>query len=196
MEDLEKLIDSLGFKKQIHLEEMPSIDLYMDQVIQLFDQAFSQTRRNEDEKILTKTMINNYAKGNLFFPVKKKKYTREHLILISLIYQLKGSLSITDIKGVLSGINDGVTKGDLDLEAFYSAFLSLSTENERNFREEARKRKEAAEKEIEFMQGGDKELETVLLIASLVNMSNMYRRLAEKLADLLQEEGPDRRGNN
>ncbi|WP_409273529.1 DUF1836 domain-containing protein [Neobacillus sp. SCS-31] len=196
MEDLEKLIESLGFKKQIHLEEMPSIDLYMDQVIQLFDQAFSQTRRNVDEKILTKTMINNYAKGNLFFPVKKKKYTREHLILISLIYQLKGSLSITDIKGVLSGINDRVTKSDLDLEAFYSAFLALSAENERNFREEARKRKDAAEKEIKLMEDGDKELETILLVASLVNMSNMYRRLAEKLADQLQEDGLDLRSKN
>ncbi|WP_053365029.1 DUF1836 domain-containing protein [Bacillus sp. FJAT-27245] len=196
MEGLEKLIDNLGLDKQIRLEEMPSIDLYMDQVIQLFDQAFAETRRNEDEKILTKTMINNYAKGNLLLPIKKKKYTRGHLILISLIYQLKGSLSITDIKAVLSGINDRAANGDLNLEDFYSAFLSLSSENERNFREEALRRKNAVEKENGLVHGGDNEVETILLIASLVNMSTMYRRLAEKLADQLKEDGRDGHGKN
>lgn len=190
MKDIDELIDSLGFDKQIQLEEMPSIDLYMDQVIQLFENAFSETRRTKDEKILTKTMINNYAKGNLFFPVKKKKYTRGHLILISLIYQLKGALSITDIKGVLSGINERAMKGELDLGDFYSAFLALAEENERDFREEAAKRKNAAERESGQIPGGDKDLEKVLLIASLVNMSNMYRKLAEKLADQLQKETP------
>lgn len=190
MKDIDELIDSLGFDKQIQLEEMPSIDLYMDQVIQLFENAFSETRRTKDEKILTKTMINNYAKGNLFFPVKKKKYTRGHLILISLIYQLKGALSITDIKGVLSGINERAMKGELDLGDFYSAFLALAEENERDFREEATKRKSAAEREIGPMQGEGNDFEKVLLIASLVNMSNMYRKLAEKLADQLQKETP------
>lgn len=190
MKDIDELIDSLGFDKQIQLEEMPSIDLYMDQVIQLFENAFAETRRTEDEKILTKTMINNYAKGNLFFPVKKKKYTRGHLILISLIYQLKGALSITDIKGVLSSINGLAMKGELDLGEFYSAFLALAEENERDFREEAAKRKSAAERELGNMPEGGNDLEKVLLIASLVNMSNMYRKLAEKLADQLQKETP------
>ncbi|RDU36754.1 hypothetical protein DRW41_11930 [Neobacillus piezotolerans] len=191
MKDLDELIDSLKFEKQIQLEDMPSIDLYMDQVIQLFENTFGETRRNEEEKILTKTMINNYAKGNLFFPVKKKKYTRGHLILISLIYQLKGSLSITDIKGVLSGINARAVNGGLDLGEFYSAFLALSAENEREFRAEAGIRSSGAAREAGRLQGGDEELEKTLLIASLVNMSNMYRRLAEKLADELQKESLD-----
>ena len=51
-----------------------------------------------DEKVLTKTMINNYAKGKLFIPIKNKKYSKQHIMLINLIYQLKGALSINDIK--------------------------------------------------------------------------------------------------
>ncbi|WP_059172415.1 DUF1836 domain-containing protein [Bacillus sp. FJAT-27445] len=196
MNNIDELIDSLGLDKHIQIGDMPSIDLYMDQVIQLFENAFAQSRRNEDEKILTKTMINNYAKGNLFFPVKKKKYTREHLMVISLIYQLKGALSITDIKGVLSGINEKVSKGSISLEDFYAAFLSLSAQNTASFRKELSRRQHSAESEIEHICGGDKHAEKVLLIASLVNMSNMYRRVAEKLADELQQEHPDDEQDN
>lgn len=64
------------------LDEIPNIDLYMDQVIQLFENKFADSKRNEAEKVFTKTMINNYAKGKLIFPIKNKKYLREHLILI------------------------------------------------------------------------------------------------------------------
>ncbi|MGA9232145.1 MAG: DUF1836 domain-containing protein, partial [Exiguobacterium oxidotolerans] len=84
--------------RQLQLDDIPNIDLYMDQVIQLFERTFEATTRTEGETILTKTMINNYAKKKLFFPVTNKKYTKNHLILISLIYQLKGTVSINDIK--------------------------------------------------------------------------------------------------
>ena len=43
----------------------------MDQVIQLFESKLSEQKRNDDEKILTKTMINNYAKGKVIIANKK-----------------------------------------------------------------------------------------------------------------------------
>ena len=61
METLE-LLNNIKFDSNIKLDEVPEIDLYMDQVIQLFESKLSDQKRNEDEKILTKTMINNYAK--------------------------------------------------------------------------------------------------------------------------------------
>lgn len=73
--EMEKLIAD----NQIQLEDIPQIDLYMDQVIQLFENTFGSTTRNEEEKVLTKTMINNYAKGKLFFPVKNKNIQRSTL---------------------------------------------------------------------------------------------------------------------
>src|SRR5690606_33081721 len=101
-----------------------NIDLYMDQVIQLFEHTFNQSTRNEDEKVLTKTMINNYAKGKLLFPIKQKKYSKEHLLLISLIYQLKGTLSISDIKTTLEGINENIDK--IDIDSFYKNYLNIA----------------------------------------------------------------------
>jgi hypothetical protein len=69
-----KLLNNIKFDSNIKLDEVPEIDLYMDQVIQLFESKLSDQKRNEDEKILTKTMINNYAKGKLLFPIKKGFY--------------------------------------------------------------------------------------------------------------------------
>ena len=92
--ELLELSKELGLEKNIELSEIPELDLYMDQVIQMFEGKFSSSKRNEEEKLMTKTMINNYAKAKLLMSIKKKKYSKEHVILMSLIYSLKGGLSM------------------------------------------------------------------------------------------------------
>jgi hypothetical protein len=163
----------------------------MDQVIQLFENKFTGLKRNANDKILTKTMINNYAKGKLFFPIKNKKYSKEHLILISLIYQLKGALSISDIKVTLGGINEKIVKDGLGLDGFYKSYLHLTAKNVDNFKKDIQERAIEAENEIGDVEDPcSSDLEKVLLIASLANISNLYRRAAEKLVDELIEERP------
>jgi hypothetical protein len=185
---MNELLEKLSLEKNVSLEEMPEIDLYMDQVIQLFDQKYKETKRNDDEKVLTKTMINNYAKGKLFIPIKNKKYSKKHLILISLIYQLKGGLSITDIKSTLQIINDKITSDDINLEAFYTSLLSLQKTNAKNVRESIPiKQKEVKREVVEFQDENVEVLEQIMLIASLVNISNSYRKIAERLVDNLSE---------
>lgn len=189
MKNVEEIIDRLSLETNISLQEMPDIDLYMDQVIQLFDSKFKDTKRNEDEKVLTKTMINNYAKGKLFIPIKNKKYSKKHLILISLIYQLKGALSINDIKATLDGINNKLTNEDIELEKFYTSFLAIQQGNTEDFEQEFHKRADDVHSEVGKMEDQDPEqLEKILLITSLVNISNSYRKAAELLIDQLKEE--------
>ena len=67
-------LNSLPLESNIKLDVVPEIDLYIDPVIQLFESKLRNQKRNDDEKILTKTMINNYAKGKLLLPIKNKKY--------------------------------------------------------------------------------------------------------------------------
>jgi hypothetical protein len=183
MKNINELITELGLESNLQIDDIPEIDLYMDQVIQLFENKYSGSKRNEEEKVLTKTMINNYAKGKLFFPIKNKKYSKEHIILISLIYQLKGALSISDIKSTLGGVNEKVVKKEIDLEAFYNSYLDIHTKNLKSFQEEFKQHSEEVSEGIEEM--ADPQLEQILLIASLANISNMYRRAAEKLIDEL-----------
>src|SRR3954454_21788838 len=118
MEKVHEIIEKLGLEANLLIDEIPNIDLYMDQVIQLFENKFKDSKRNDEEKVLTKTMINNYAKGKLIFPIKNKRYSKEHLILMSLIYQLKGALSINDIQVTLDGMNKRIINEDIKLESF------------------------------------------------------------------------------
>ncbi|EPD51394.1 DUF1836 domain-containing protein [Paenisporosarcina sp. FSL H8-0542] len=189
MENTQELLRKLSLEKNISLQEMPDIDLYMDQVIQLFDHTFKSTKRNEEEKVLTKTMINNYAKAKLFIPIKNKKYSKKHLILISLVYQLKGALSINDIKSTLDGLNSKLTNEDFELEKFYNSYLAIQSGNASDFESEFQKRAIDVHKEVAQMKDSEAEkLEKILLITSLVNISNSYRRAAELLIDELKEE--------
>jgi len=188
LSNIADLLADLGLENNIALEDIPGIDLYMDQVIQLFEKSFGNSTRNDEDKVLTKTMINNYAKGKLFFPIKNKKYSKEHLILISLIYQLKGGLSIQDIKQTLGGINDRVESGELQLEHFYKSYLNLHEKNFEIFNQDVLKTEQDVNAEVQKLEAEKpEELETVLLIASLVNLSNFYRKTAEKLVDQLAE---------
>ena len=77
---LNSILESLSRIDYIHPEDIPNIDLYMDQVTTFMDTQLSSTKRYADDKILTKTMINNYAKNNLLPPPVKKKYSKEQIL--------------------------------------------------------------------------------------------------------------------
>ncbi len=189
MKNILELIEELGLESQITLEEIPHIDLYMDQVIQLFENKYNGSKRNDEEKVLTKTMINNYAKGKLFFPIKNKKYSRDHLILISLIYQFKGALSINDIKESLSVVNSKIVNEDFEIDRLYESFLHLTERNLAAFKIDVEEKAKNVKEEVKDLNDSEHVyLEKFLMIAALVNMSNLYRRVAEKLVDELHIE--------
>lgn len=103
---LQSILESLSRIDYIHEGDIPNIDLYMDQVTTLMETQLSHTKRHGDDKILTKTMINNYAKNDLLPPPVKKKYSREHVMLLVFIYYYKGFLSISDIQTLLKPITE------------------------------------------------------------------------------------------
>ena len=182
--DIIEILNSLPLESNIKLDEVPEIDLYMDQVIQLFESKLSSQKRNDDEKILTKTMINNYAKGKLLLPIKNKKYSKEHIILMSLIYNLKGALSINDIKLSLDKIISKSEDGNYPLRELYSSFLKECANDESNFKIDVSTRFENISNIVDGNEKLDGDFEKkFLLLCSLVNMSNMYRRASEKLID-------------
>ncbi len=184
--ELKNTMDSLHVDEIIKLEHIPNVDLYVDQVVQLFENSYKQTTRNEEEKVLTKTMINNYAKGKLFFPIKNKKYSKEHIILISFIHQLKGALSINDIKSLLDELNQKqMSDEDFDLDALYNSYLTLTEKNVASFKHDIQNKLEEVKEEAVACK--DEKLDQFLLISSFVTISNLYRRLAEKLVDEMND---------
>lgn len=125
---LNSILESLDRIEYIKPDDIPNIDLYMDQVTTFMDKKLKHTTRNpEDDKILTKTMINNYAKNDLLPPPVKKKYSKEHILLLIFIYYYKGILSISDIQTLLKPITDNYFQKDseLSLEDIYKEVFSL-----------------------------------------------------------------------
>jgi len=95
---MSKKLENFFSYNGIPMDDIPKIPLYMDQLLGLFDEYFTDFRRDPDEKIMTKTMINNYVKSKVISPPEKKKYTREQLMMLALVYQLKNILPINDVK--------------------------------------------------------------------------------------------------
>jgi DNA-binding transcriptional MerR regulator len=194
MEKIKEILGQLELDTNLSLDEIPNIDLYMDQVIQLFENKFADSKRNAEEKVLTKTMINNYAKGKLIFPIKNKKYSKEHLILMSLIYQLKGALSINDIQVTLDGVNKRIVKEDIEIDSFYNSYLALSQKNVADFNIHINEQVNDVKQEVAKMEDRSSAyLEQVLMISSLVHMSNLYRKVAEKLVDEIVVDKEEKR---
>lgn len=137
--EIDKIIEALKLDQIIEPQSIPNLDLYMDQVITLFEEKLAHTKRSEEDKLLTKTMINNYAKDKLFMPAKKKKYTREHIILMILLYELKQILTISDIKVLFGTI---VKEDHVDakkIEEIYEIYLNLKKKGINDFKEQVEK---------------------------------------------------------
>ena len=99
---LENIIEKESQKSSLVSKDIPDLDLYMDQIMTLFETHLANHKKNGDDKLLTKTMINNYSKAKVITPVKGKKYTKEQIIQMLIIYQLKNNLSIQEIKDLLT----------------------------------------------------------------------------------------------
>ena len=129
---LQSILNSLDRIDYIRTQDIPDIELYMDQVTTFMGSRLKTSTRNpENDKILTKTMINNYAKNDLLPPPIKKKYSKEHVLLLIFIYYYKGILSISDIQKVLRPITEHYfcrKEQDFRLEDIYNEVFSLEKE--------------------------------------------------------------------
>ena len=105
---------------------LPDLDLYVDQITTFLTRHLAKTIRFEDDKIMTKTMINNYTKNHLLPPPDKKKYSRDHILLMIFIYYFKNFLPISDIKTILGPLTDKYfhKDADLNLEAISTTLFS------------------------------------------------------------------------
>jgi len=126
-EELRELLDRLKEISYVQPEELPNIDLYMDQVTTFMDRHLASSKRYDEDKLLTKTMINNYTKNELLPSPNKKKYSKDHMYLLILIYYLKSVLSITDIQAILKPLNekffDGA--GEVPFEKIYEEIFAI-----------------------------------------------------------------------
>lgn len=183
------IVDLLGKLKTIDYirpESIPNIDLYMDQITSFMDTQLADSKRHEADKLLTKTMINNYTKNDLLPPPNKKKYTKEHLLTLILIYYMKNILSISDIRTVLDPITSKYfgKDGDYNMADIYSEIFRMEEEESTKLLKEFSKKYSIAKDTFkEFPEEDQEELQTFSLICLLCFDIYMKKRLIEKLVD-------------
>ena len=193
---LNSILASLDRIEHIGTEDIPDIDLYMDQVTTFMESHLKHSTRNpEEDKILTKTMINNYAKNDLLPPPVRKKYSKEHVMLLIFIYYYKGILSISDIQRLLRPITDRFfnADGDYGLENIYEEAFGLEKEQidilktdiMEKFRKSEQTFQDAPQEDRDFLQ-------TFAFICMLSFDVYVKKLLIEKMIDGMRKEEPGR----
>lgn len=185
---IESILNSLSRIDYIKSEDIPNIDLYMDQVTTFMDAHLSASKRYPDDKILTKTMINNYAKNDLLPPPLKKKYSKEHLLVMIFIYYFKGILSITDIQALLNPITQTYfqAKSGFDMEALYNEVFSLEKTQVDKLKEDILEKYNTSQSTFQELPQAEQEfLQTFSFICLLSFDVYIKKQLIEKLVDQL-----------
>lgn len=181
-------LDSLSY---IKLDKIPSIDLYMDQVTSFMEDHLTKTKRSPEDKVLTKTMINNYAKNHLLPPPVKKKYSREHILLLLLIYYYKSLLSFSDIEQLFAPITQKYfhTDSGLSLRDIYEEVFSLEADQMERLKDDTRLKFDAAR--TTFTDAPEEEQEYLQLFAFISELAfDVYlkKQMIETIIDELRED--------
>ena len=190
---LDSIMASLSRIENIDPDTMPDIDLYMDQVTTFMDSHLGKTKRHEDDKILTKTMINNYAKNKLLPPPNKKKYSKEHMLTLIFIYYFKNTLSISDIQSILNPLTDRYfgKKSSPTLEEIYNVIFKTENDLTEHAKERIRQdfmASEEAIKQLENIDEEDREFLRNFIFICLLNFDVYTKKLLiEKIIDSMNK---------
>lgn len=193
---LKSILEHISGMDYIKPEDLPNIDLYMDQVTTFMEDQLASTKRHDDDKILTKTMINNYAKNNLLPSPVKKRYSREHLLVLIFIYYFKNILSINDIQTLLNPITDKYFKSQekLDLTSIYEEVFSMEKEQIEVLKKELLKDYQTAQNT--FTDAPEDEQDFLKLFSFICLLSfdvYMKKTIIEQMIDSLRENDPKKK---
>ncbi len=192
MQDILKYLESLD---HIRPENIPDIDLYMDQVTTFMDEHLKDTKRHPEDKVLTKTMINNYAKNNLLPAPNKKKYSKEHMLLLIFIYYFKNLLSFHDIEQLFRPITEKHFNSaeEIPLEDIYKEVFSQVEKNIDRIKVDITQKYQHTSKTFEDKGLEEDDLEYLRLFTWICELSfDVYikKQIIEQIIDDLRESEP------
>lgn len=196
---LKSILDGFSHLEHINVDDIPNIDLYMDQVTTFMNDHLKGSKRYEQDKVLTKTMINNYAKNRLLPPPVKKKYSKEHLLLLIFIYYFKDFLSFNDIQSILTPLTDRFfqSEGDFDMEWIYREVYRLGKEELNVLKEDVARMYQVASQSFSEAASEDADFLQVFSMICLLSFDvYMKKQLIEKLIDKYNSDHPeDKKGS-
>ncbi len=191
---LNSILASLNRVDHIKPEAIPDIDLYMDQVTTFMENNLAPAKRYPDDKVLTKTMINNYTKDGLLPPPSKKKYSKEHMLLLIFIYYFKNLLCINDLHHILDPLTEKYfsNEKDLNLTDIYNEVFSLEKDEVQNLAKDITKKFQRSKETFLDAPEEDREsLQYFSLICMLSFDTFLKKMIVEKMIDLERAKQPE-----
>ncbi len=181
-QELHGLVADAVNDAELRSSDIPAIDLYVDQIINLVSGKLDEGSERYRDRLLTKTMINNYSKDRIIMPVKGKKYNKEQITQMLCVYSLKNTLSIGEIKRLLWGIYSTEDFGEDDLISLYDAHQDIKQDN-----------RDYAEKLVdEIIEKNSLDIEDekdyALTVCALVSLSAHLKSIAQAM---IEEKYPE-----
>ena len=188
--EINRLLSELTEYQGIPATDIPDIALYMDQVTTFMDKKLKVFKRRDDDRILTKTMINNYTKARLSIPPVNKKYEKEHIMLLTLIYHMKQILSANDMKKLFGPVINKIDNAEdtsHSAENLYGIFTAMEKEQLELFDANVNEIITQLSSNSDLKDATKKEF-MIMFILTLVIQAERRKNLAEKLIDVFFSE--------
>ena len=183
---LKSILEHISDLDYIKTADIPNIELYMDQVTTFMDSQMASSKRYPDDKVLTKTMINNYAKNHLLPSPNKKKYSKEHVLMLIFIYYFKSFLSISDIQALLTPLADKYFQKNegLNMEDLYNEVFGMEKEQVEYLKKDLMEKYQTASQSFAEAEEKDREFLTMFSFICLLSFDvYMKKQLIESIID-------------
>lgn len=183
---LKSILEHISGLDYIKTADIPNIELYMDQVTTFMDSQMASSKRYPDDKVLTKTMINNYAKNHLLPSPNKKKYSKEHVLMLIFIYYFKSFLSISDIQALLTPLADRYFQKEdgLNVEDLYNEVFGMEKEQVEYLKKDLMEKYQTASQSFAEAEEKDREFLTMFSFICLLSFDvYMKKQLIESIID-------------
>lgn len=184
-EFIKGIVEKFVSKGLVDADSFPDMEIYMDQAETFMNRELEIFKQNDKDKVITKTMIGNYVKHNMLPRPVNKKYSKDHLILLTLIFYLKGIFQMEEIENILKPLIDNYNSefdDKVDLTALYEGILSAQAEELQSLTDNISSMVESSKHQMREKELSDDDmLEMFMLIVSLSMKANAQKFLAHKL---------------
>lgn len=184
-EFVKNTIDEYISGGKISGDDFPEMEIYMDQAETFLNKGLKIYRKSEKDKVITKTMIGNYVKHNMLPRPVNKKYSKDHLILLALIYSLKGTFQMEEIEQIVKPLIDNCNSefdDKIDLSVLYEGILKVQADEQEALAQSVNQMIEKSKHQLKETELSDDDmLELFMLIVNLSMNADAQKFLAHKL---------------
>ena len=186
-EYVKTILDDYVNKGRILPGDFPDMELYMDQAAMFMNKKLEIYQKNDDEPVMTKAMISNYVKHDMLPKPNKKKYSRDHLAMLTLIFYLKGVLQVQDIEHLMKPLIDNYNsefEEQFDFLKLYGGIENLYSAQRDKVAEEVYQDIDHIKKFLNKYENADDDATELFMLICLLSMrADAQRYIVQKLMD-------------